>query len=1160
MPNITERAPAKDAKDTQPRTANLLKLLDLLEAISPDDMPALIAPLTTKKIKITPTCANKLIAMLAWAHQSLSKERASEFAHRLLAFIWDKPSIGEELDAIPAEKYEAFCELLETKTHFEDLDHRFLRPLFTDNKSHLVNIIYPTLLKTLSENTALSQSFNFWVNTVLKLHDRNFNKSTSMDLKSKLEKLPTHYQQLLKRMLHVTKGDHNCVEQFFALAHALPFSEMLEDYLIQLESIPAENLLAHMTDFNELISDHPDLLIQLKSNLTLLAPLKKLKVIDHALYMYLIANPLIKSSTDVLEKIIADETLRTHLAILIEMDNAHDTCLVAIFVNNNNYIAFLSDPLLSVITHNPPFAKQLSLLYSGQFFQSSTNLETLYELMKTHSKEVIELFEITANYPYSLKFIIENMKKTFFIKEGPAGHDSHTFYHLLIDFHHAMKDTHPELTDRIMWLHENDANLFAIKFLKLYNHVNITPHRDAIWQLIKTYHLYYAATVLDKLENEPYNRITLTTPETAPLESKTTKTQNGINLAVLEDEMLSFFEGETDYSFFANELKFEHRLKLTLGIAFSLLNSDRMLDTNLIDHIKATKLHKLLDNSPVLKEHLDRLLEVLKNYPEFANVLNQIRAPKPSSTAERVIRTIADETPPDEDGTEMLAKVLALGTWLCPHTQAKGVGSCFATGPLIQLKSYREGLLLALKDYASLLTKVCIYRDGKEFLMIIDFDAFEKIFFKHSWLARAYEYTLASTAADDQSPQEMAAKKWQSLFTTEVKKHLSHSPAVSLVESTILKIAKESTLETYSGSFKHPHAEYRGSWLLLDCKTHKPFYSDEKTRTDFYAKLFKQTKEVLVKAHPELTDTLSDIFETKLHAYIQTPTFAAQFSSDDIEKENGLLRLNPKKYWYVKTTSAFTALGGRSLPLLQNCHNNSVFSHVFPVKSNPLEVLESLTTEIVTQSKERADASELMSIHCSDHGFNLLLNKLKQIFAKGSEAIKKELFTSADAVAKTQIPESIARDLIECYLTHQKYPTTEIANLHKSMLFKSINSSLTVMELCQEIIRTDRELMGKNRKANVAQLINFALRSHSAFKHGMPHIYHFADTNWEDAPNLGLSCSVDDHSFQLVSTSHSSVQQLTDWEPNPLRQWSIFRRPKQTIEVRLFSDPKPSGP
>lgn len=1256
---------------------HLMKLFDLCEAISPADVSTNMNAILNS-LEMNPTRASQLINLFSWAHDRIiekntdeMRKKMSTFADQLLALLWDNPKLADLIFILPSEKYDKLVSFLEgrsfeVKANFELLSisdfNSFFNEKKTDDSEKKSDIdqkksqetYFKFVEKMIETNESVKEPFHFWLNTILKLHGLiSLDKTSSLDLKEKLEKLPSAYLGVIKKMFDLSQKNPRFLEPFLSFAIAFPFSETLSLCLDILTKYTFSDLDVLMSSFNELVAENPNWLTKLISNLLSAPELLKLKDIDRPLFELLLSQPE-NLRNDILVKLIEDKNTRDALTILFQLEEKHGVCLTSIFLNSGGSFSQLKDPLFKIICENKLFATQLSQALSSELhnlhsFQEKP-LILLNDLLVKNPSIVFELFEITLNSNNALKTFLQIASRTehFFEEEKQYQNDIQQLFHLLKQFHRSFKATHKESIARILWLIENEQYKLALRLIKIQNQENLTSLLHPLLELVTSYYIQEIEQILERLDKNPddafIRKLLSISPEkyaplishclkldqikdkewydfvlTASLETFTkdgffegvlaqlegdktlatakleelkqfekpksvtafleAKETESVDYKELVTSILSFCQDEDIIAIGTEELSPQQRLKISLGIASVLISDQGKLNTNLIEHIKKSGLYVALNkSSPFFIKHLDYIFSVLKAHPEFGEILDKLHLPEQDSISDQIIRNMqrmrvrgsTDELSHDKGIAVNQAKAVSIATLLCPVRQ-DSVGSCFATSVVIQAYSSPDGLLQLLEDYVSLLSQNQVRRFNaaepertKCYPMLFDFEEFAKKFRGENLLSRAYEFTLATMSVDNDkySLKVKTATKLQQIFESQLREYFSRSSIkeseelieglIKLTVDSLKQAFDESCLFTYNGHVQHRFVDYQGAWLLFDKESRKPLNNDKELQLQFYLKMFKKAKTMIMKSSEENSKVWDEIFDKILPDLVHSPDFNMKLQNESGfgSLNRGLGRLNPVKYDSLNKVTAYAEYrGGDLAPVLANYHGRPPVTEKINYDTNPLKLLESIATRL--DSKQ--ETSEFLSIQSNTHAFNLDVQYIKLIREKGADAIIKELQEKTEQLAQTKMTESLANYIINAYTSIQKFPNQESSALHKKLLLKNLSFYETLDDLCQEIVRLDREMMGESRDC-VGRVLDWIIRLHPDLGPKSPHIYQFADTNWEGASRMGLSCYLTDRSIHYVFTSAKGEIQPLHWAPPNICHWNVVRHGngKGQLHMKMF--------
>lgn len=1198
---------------------NILKLLDLCEAISPDDV-AINMQHILFTLDLTTFRAEKLIALLSWARdrvlaESSQKEWMSAFTDRILALLHDNPKLADELFAIPAEQYPALCQLLQPKSSFDGLTVADFSALFIDKTKEVICSALEDILK----EDELRMSFNFWLNNILKLYDPCFDKLQKRSLKEKIDKLPVEYLSIIREMIQWSKKHSKFMEQFLAFAMVFPFSETLNKYLRHLSRIDSSSIYSVMETFNEWVAENPEGLTHVMANLQHIPVLKKLKELDKPLFSTLLSNYGNKLRLEVLEKISAEKELRDNLATLLQIENELDLRLGAIFLQSPKHLSTLRNPLLATMEKNPDFATQISLALSQELHQFVIKqlevLHLLNVLLTTSSSIVFELFTITTNANHALQKILQaavNNDK-FFSDEIEEKNTTQTLYYLLKKFYNTYKESHPQYISRLLWLIEVDHDKLALKLLKLASQDKVRTHLQKIFELTQAAYLSEVEIILDKLDKtadgvyvqkllaiasveraslvslclaldpiadkDLYDYVLQSNPAqlTSPKFHKVmvlhrrgeivlakkrlaetdtpeihleTKALPAMDIGSLEKNLCALMKVSDIMDLEEKEFSSEQQLKLALGIATALMTAEGYLNTDGIDAITKTSVYQKLLNTPFFKEYLDRVLNLFKTHSVFNERLQELHDPKPGSYAELMIRRMLN-LPSEQAVTSTHAKIITVTTLLTPFRQHDDVGSCFVTSVLMQAASTAGGLLQLLEHYLSLLSHDGIslfpaHPAGEPtfYPLLFNFDEFAESFTGQNLLARSYEYLIANLAVKKQDRTEQLgmikniASVLKNTINTVIDEELLSDEQKDYIKNQINDVLTEtlnkSCYFTYCGHIKN--ASHQGAWVLQDRDSLRAL--NKKNQLFFYTKLFKKTKEALTSQISFMvsdslqkisTDFIDELFDKRLPAYIHSIKFQIDLRAGlGNLHDKGLAFINPFKYEHLCNTTPYAKFctGGEGEVVVENYYNKPVIKEKLSTGFKPFQILETLGSHLPERKNEQ---SAMLLVSTGSHSLNFNLETLKEILCKGAKTVTKELLAAADSLAKTSLIPEMFLALIKDYVTYQDYPTPENRLIHFRMLLKNLSFYETLSDLCQEIVTTDRELMGETR-ASVENGIGYAIRSLPSLKDKLP-VYQIADPNPEKIHRMGLTCSVYSRSIQYVFSSSGDKPLRVNWSP-----------------------------
>ncbi len=1211
---------------------NIALLTNFFEIISPDDVKELLGQILYKAVP-----ADKipdLVKILSWMRDSivrdsstLNREKMSEFVHRILALMRDNIQLAEQIFTLPPEKYSSLCEFMQDKYSFDELSIEDFESVFQDDKQRMAKVICELFNNAAQQNATLILPMHFWLNTILKIHDGKFDKSSPMTLSSKLEKLPQHYLQVIRKMLKVTNAQPECIEHFIALASALPYSsESMKTYLEKLEKIKDENRLATMEAFNMLVSDNPELLPQFLGNLEIITLLKKLKETDLSLFLTL--TPNMSLNKECVEKIIADEALRSRFAVLLKIEKERSIDLVSIFLNNTQYLDSLKDPLLKTLVSYPAFSEQISRAYSRTFADATEarakQLAQLNKLLTSDPKNVFELFAFSGeNCRTQRHFLGASVENDTFFTHDVTGKDKvQTLYHLARAFYQTYQVSHPDYVKCIAWLMENlnDEDSVALQLIKASNNESMKSYLVNFFHLAQQGYYSVVKTIFDKLEKKPddsfilkllmlasekngslieacltvdetkenefYNYIQknsvaqlsscqfshiMTLRSQGETEKYKKQLQTGdtpeplldvkhsdtaeIKCKTLEKTLFSFMDPEDIKALDEKGLNAKQWVKFTLGIGHILVSERGFLTTDIIEKIKTTPAWEKLKHTPLFKNYLDRVLLTFKQYPAFAERLQELEAPIPGSLAESIIRSLLKLTK-EQIVTAYHARVAVISTLLNPIIQ-DSVGSCFATSILIQASSNPDGLLQMLEDYMSLIScnhltriKRTVEKQPVEYPMEFNFADFAKMFAGDNLLSRAYEYTAARMAAsyqDESSVKPYIKTNLALSFGDEAKVWLEDEPEIWLKFREILdSVAEEVCSVTYDGYTKNTYTHEQGSWLLQDAETHQSLIQDEKVESHFYDKMLDKCKKKLMESMPDKSTLITELFDG-LHAFSHTVRFRKQLFAHIGYDSTGVARINGAKYYaLLKRTPYRLFEGGVTGETIKNYHVRDVVDEYLPCQYNPLVSLEKFAANIPDEKDTNSD--RWMNWAGQGHAFTINISKIKQLAKKGANVVTQEMRDAANALAKLACSQETYQTLTEYYVSHQNYPNTDIRNLHKKLLMRNLSDYHCLNDLCQEIVTTDKELTGGNRRS-VGRLIDDAIRLNPALQDKLPPVFFFAESNEEVASKIGLTCRVHDKNIDYVHATDTNKHVPDAWSPRSLWNCRVFRHPSGADDI-----------
>lgn len=1132
---------------------NIVKLLELCEFIAADAAGSLLKPIIYNRVEKTDKRIEKVIAIFSWIKSAIIKESSEQnkeilrgFADRIIALWWDNPSLADKIFAISADRYAELCEFLQKKYFFTDMDASAFKDILKKEKEQLSDDTHVAVKKLFAGNTKIEGMIEQFIAQVLALHDDEMDEEKATSLDTKLKKLPQRYLQVLNKLFEVTRNDANCLEQFFIFAKMRPFSETLMRLLERMQTVKPEKLLAKLQSFNELVAASPDLLDRLISKFKSINRLKKLKDVSPKLYLYLMSNKIEHFEKYILENIAKKRELRKKIIVLIKVENELKISLVSFFLSRFWYPKMLTATLVKAISENKPFAIHFShaiAVISG--YPASTEeaiIAYLDKMVTTKSEELFKLFEITKNYGMALSKILKAVSPD---GEKTKKATEQKLYPLVMAFHDAHMDRNPEYTQHILGLLENGNDELAIKLMELHDNPRIKPHLPAIFNLIITLRIPTVKTLLEKLQQNPTQEFNSTDHDMKEAAKPTICKMASLPLGKIDSELRACMESK-DAKIEDESLQ---RIKICLRIAKILV--EHHLNPDVIDFIKTTDFYKQIAQSPLLKNHLDDTLEIIKNNPEFAERLHAIQQFNPPPIAIAIIKKMSGT----DTVTLQHAKILAIAMLICPIRQSDKVGSCFIDSMLIQAASYKEGLLRILDDFMMLLTRGCVQRpDDKQIMtdypVYFDIEAFFAEFANDNLLLRVYGYAIASLAAGDSSLKANTIKKIADLLDNPIQKvwlqakgkDAAWSKSKKCIEKLLPEAFANAFLLVYSGHAKNTYTGTQGLWLLLDKETQQPLNNNIALQNAVIERVLNQVKAEAIKQYPQYAEQFTH-YDVALKNFVRDSRFTHVLFEDYAKDEKGLVRVNFIKYRHMLDSSPYVHSGGNSNKMTERFYGCDTVIERLPYADNPLFTLEMLAKKLRRLSHEK-----LLLCACDNHGFNLILDA--QFEKINAAATMKKMQDAAESVAKSSLNLELAKNLISMYVNNQTYPNKKIAQLHLNLLMKNVSSYHTLDDLMQAILRTDRDIMGQNRKS-AGKVIEWIVRAVGHYNDKLPSLLMLADTNWEGSHRLALTCFVYDRQIHSLVTTITGEVRKDSWDHGEIWGFQIIRFP--SANARLFA-------